>query len=392
MKLLPLIWLGMASAGLAGCFDAAAPASGPETEIPPASVTVAKVVYETITQWQEFTGRLEASETVELRPRVSGYINQVVFKEGSLVNKGDRLFVIDPRPFQLEVTRLQAELNSALAQRKLADNDLLRAQSLRKQKVIAIEQLEARQASLEQATALVESVRAQLATERLKLSFTEVTAPIDGRISNARVTAGNYVTAGETPLTILVSNHKMHAYFNADEPSFLRYQQQRPGVQGQRVVMKLTTDNQFQHEGRIDFVDNQVDPRTGTARFRATFDNINNLLTPGLFVRLRVAGTPLTTILIDDKAIATDLANKYVLVLKDDHTLEYRQVIPGGQYAGLRIILKGLSEGEKIVTNGLQRVFPGSKVIPESGQMLRPEVKQKYFSKLNPGSIKLTMN
>ena len=385
MKLLYLFWIGAACAGLAGCSGSTEPANTNPTEMPPTPVKVAEVLYETITVWQEFTGRLEAPETVAVRPRVSGYISKVAFKEGSAVAAGDLLFEIDPRPFQLEVSRLQAELKSALARQKLTSSDLQRAQRLRNQKAIAVEQLEARQADLEQARALVESVRAQLETERLKLSFTQVFAPIDGRTSNARVTAGNYVTEGETQLTTLVSMNKMHAYFNADEQTFLRLQKQHQLKRDNpdlKVVMKLTTDREYQHKGKIDFVDNQIDPQTGTMRFRASFDNASQQLTPGLFVRLGVAGSPLKAILIDDKTIATDLANQYVLVLGVDNTLEYRQVTPGGKYAGLRIIRDGLSAGEIIVTKGLQQAFPGSKVAPEEDSMVSDALKEQYFGKL----------
>lgn len=352
--------------GMLGCKETSAPAE-PVPDRQPVPVSVAEVVHATITEWQQFTGRLEAPDTVELRPRVSGYINQVVFEEGSLVSKGDLLFQIDPRPFQLEVARLQAELKSALARQKLANSDLKRAQSLRQQKAIAIEQLEARQADLEQAQASVESVRAELETERLKLSFTEVTAPITGRVSSARVSAGNYVTAGQTALTSLVSVDEMHAWFNTDEQAFLRYHQQQELASngGQQVLMKLTTDQDYPFTGKVDFIDNQVDPQTGTIRFRATFENSAKRLTPGLFVRLKVAGSRYATVLVDDQAIATDLSNKYVLVLMPDNTLEYRKVIAGDKHEGLRIIHDGLKKGETIVTKGLQRVFPGSKVAPE---------------------------
>lgn len=395
MKLRYLFWIGIANAGLAGCSGSTEPADAPTTEMPPTPVKVAEVLYETITVRQEFTGRLEASETVAVRPRVSGYISKVAFKEGSPVAAGDLLFEIDPRPFRLEVARLQADLKSAHARQKLTSSDLQRAQRLRSQKAIAVEELEARQADLEQARALVESVRAQLETERLKLSFTRVIAPIDGQASNARITAGNYVTEGETLLTTLVSMNEMHAYFNADERTYLRLQK---GQQLERdkpdlkVIMKLTTDREYLHNGQIDFIDNQINPQTGTMRFRALFDNTSQQLTPGLFVRLGVAGSPLKAILVDDKTIATDLANKYVLVLGTDNTLEYRQVTPGEKYAGLRIIHDGLNAGERIVTKGLQQVFPGSKVVPEEESMVSHELKEKYFGRLAFEARSLTRN
>jgi len=350
--------------------------ASPDT--PPTAVTVAEVVQQTITQWQEFTGRLQAPQTVEVRPRVSGYVNRVAFNEGSLVQQGQLLFEIDPRPLRLEQERLQAELISAQAGERLAASDLLRAQGLHRQKAIAVGQLEARVADLEQARARVASVQAELRAASLRLSFTRVIAPIAGRVSRARVSEGNYVTEGETALTTLVSANSMYAYFDADEQSFLRYQQlwdsDQQGLNSSpgKVRMQLINEDSYDHSGSIDFIDNQVNPQTGTIRFRAVFANPSKRLTPGLFVRLQVAGGERESVLIDDRAIATDLTNKYVLVLNSQDKLEYRRITIGSKYAGLRIVEEGLSAGEKIVVKGLQRVFPGSEVqaeiIPMAGE------------------------
>ena len=350
-------------------------------EMPPAQVTASKVIHETISEWREFTGRLEAPERVELRPRVSGYIDSVKFTEGALVEKGTVLFEIDPRPLQAEVNRLKADLESAQAREKLARNDLKRAQSLRKQRAIAVEQLESRSADLEQAQANVASIRAALASARLNLSFTKVSAPITGRVSNAQVTAGNYVNAGQTVLTSLVSKDKIHAFFDADEQTFLRY---KPLINSSedyskiRVLMQLANEEKYIHQGQINFIDNQVNPQTGTIRIRAVFDNTKNQFTPGLFARLKVGGSlRYQAILIDDRAVATDLSNKFVLVVNQDNVLEYRAVILGPKYGGLRVVLEGLNPEDTIVTKGLQRAFPGSTVAPTIEPMARGELEEQ---------------
>ncbi len=352
-----------------GCSPEVPEASSAPEQMPPAEVSVAEVLEQSIIQWQEFTGRLEAPESVELRPRVSGYIDQVRFTEGTLIAKGALLFSIDPRPFQAEVDKLEAELKSALARQKLAASDLKRAQRLRNQKAIAEEQLESRDADLEQARASVESTRATLQLARLNLSFTEVRAPISGRVSLAQVTTGNYVTAGQTVLTDIVSFDSIYAYFDADEQTFLGFQNSgradRPAADKQ-VLMQLAGETDFAYQGNIDFVDNRVNPQTGTIRMRAVFDNRDNRFTPGLFARLKIGSRePSTAILISDQAIGTDLSNKYVLVLNADETLDYRKITPGPKYNDLRVVLDGLKTGEIIVVKGLQRVFPGSKVVPQ---------------------------
>ena len=359
---------------LTACSREAPPAAHGGGEMPPMPVTVATVLHESISEWDEYTGRLEAPQTVELRPRVSGYIDKVLFTEGSIVKAGAPLFVIDSRQTQAEVNRLNAELKSAEARLKLADSDLTRAQSLRKQSAIAIEQVESRSADLEQAQANVESIKAALESARLNLSFSQVTAPISGKVSRAQVTAGNYVTAGQTPLTSLVSTDKVYAYFDIDEQSFLRYTSQN-NQSGKSVQLQLTNEQGYPHTGQIDFVDNQVNPQTGTIRVRAVFSNQDNVFTPGLFVRLRVVSSePYQAILIDDRAVSTDLNNKFVLVVGADNKLEYRSITLGPRVSGLRVVREGLQPGDTIVIKGLQRVYPGSQVQPEEAPMAEQQV------------------
>ncbi|OZG73189.1 efflux transporter periplasmic adaptor subunit [Hahella sp. CCB-MM4] len=366
--------LSLALLLLSACNESSPPPQTAGGKMPPMPVTVAKVLYETISEWDEYTGRLEAPQTVELRPRVSGYIDKVLFTEGSIVKQGDLLFLIDPRQYQAEVNRLNAELKSAEARLKLANSDLNRAQSLRKQSAIAIEQVEARSADLDQAQANVESIKAALDVAKLNLSFTRVTAPISGRVSRAQVTAGNYVSDGETELTSLVSMDKVYAYFDVDEQAYLRFHNQS-GQANRSVQMQLANEQGYPHVGKLDFVDNQVNPQTGTIRVRAVFENQNNQFTPGLFARLRlVSSDRYQAILINDRAVGTDLNNKFVLVLGEGNTLEYRAIKLGPKVSGLRVVRSGLNPDDKIVIKGLQRVFPGSQVQPEDAPMAEPEV------------------
>lgn len=368
---------------LTGC--GAPEASQATTQQPQAiSVDVAKVLYERITEWDEFTGRLQAPETVTLVPRVSGYVVKVNFIEGAMVEKGQLLFQIDPRPFAAEVERLKAQLQSAETAKRLANNDYQRANSLSKEQAISAEILDTRLANKQQAAATVASVKAALVKAELDLSFTQVVSPIKGKISNALITQGNYVNAGNSQLTKIVSTEKMHAYFDVDEQTYLNYVQTNKSDQtvtsvvneqnDKMIYMSLANEQTFAHIGVIDFVDNQVNQQTGTIRLRASFDNPNGLLLPGLFTRLRLSSSSsYQGILIDDKAIGTDLSNKYVLVVNEQNQLEYRSVQLGEKIHGLRIITSGLTQGEQIVVNGLQRVRPNMPISPNVVDMTSAE-------------------
>lgn len=342
------------------------------------TVDVAQVLYERVTEWDEFTGRLQAPQSVTLIPRVSGYIDMVNFKEGAIVHKGEVLFQIDASIFEAEVARLKADLASAMSAKQLADNDYQRAKKLFAHKAVSEELLDTRESNRRQTAAAVASVKAALMRAELDLAYTQVTAPIDGRVSYANVTAGNYVTAGQSVLTSLVSTDSMYAYFDVDEQTYLKYakltaQKKRidPRSGDNLVYMALANEQGYHHTGVVDFVDNAMDKQTGTIRVRATFSNEDNSLLPGLFARLRTAGSgAYEGILVDDKAIGTDLNNKFVLVVGDDGTLDYRGVTLGEKIQGLRIITQGLSPDDKIVVNGLQRVRPKMQIAPHMVDMI----------------------
>jgi multidrug efflux system membrane fusion protein len=340
-------------------------------------VDVAKVLYERITEWDQFTGRLQAPERVTLVPRVSGYIESINFKEGALVQKGDVLFTIDSSVFIAEYERLKAELTSAISANQLAKNDYARANKLFYQKAVSEELIDTRRSTMHQTAAAVASVNAALTRAQLNVEYTHVTAPITGRVSYANETAGNFVTAGQTHLTSLVSTSHMYAYFDIDEQSYLKYaalsfenKGQNPRLGNNAVVMALANETSFNHQGVIDFVDNAVDQQTGTIRVRANFANQDNQLLPGLFARISIAGSEsYQGILIDDKAIMTDLSNKFVLVVSDKNILEYRGVSLGAKLHGLRIITAGLSPNDTIVVNSLQKVRPNVTIEPNLTDM-----------------------
>jgi multidrug efflux system membrane fusion protein len=345
-------------------------------QAPPADpqVTVAAVVSRDVTEWDEFTGRLEAVNTVAIRPRVSGYVSTVRFVEGALVRTGDLLFQIDPRPFQAEVDRLRAELVRARATVTRAQSERQRADRLSAENAMSHEERERRASFADEAAAQVAAVEAALRAAELNLEFTRVTAPISGRVGRAIVTPGNLVSSGPgeaTLMTTLVSVDPIYAAFDADEQTFLRYgggaqRSARKDGDAWPIHMALSSDQDFPREGRLTFLDNQLDPETGTIRGRAVFGNPGGELTPGLFVRLRLSGGgKKTSTLVQDRAIGTDLDKRFVLVVDGESTVQYRAVTLGPLVDGLRVVRTGLVEGERVVVNGLQRVRPGVKVQAE---------------------------
>ncbi|WP_339900927.1 efflux RND transporter periplasmic adaptor subunit [Paraglaciecola polaris] len=375
-----IIFSGITSLVLVACGNTE-PTKQPSAPIDP-QVSVARVVNERITEWDEFTGRLQAPQTVTLIPRVSGYIENVLFEEGAVVGKGDVLFQIDPRAFKAEVDRLKAELQSAESAFIQAQNDFTRAETLSEQRAVSIEILDGRLARKQQTSATVASVSAALALAELDLSYTQVTAPISGRASYALITEGNFVTAGQSALTSLVSMDKMYAYFDVDEQTYLKYAQLAESgkrsdtrdVAANPVYMALASEINFEHIGNVDFVDNAVNQQTGTIRIRATFPNHDHALLPGLFARVKLTGSnSYQGILIDEKAIGTDLNRKFVLVVDQDNQLEYRNVVLGEKINGLRIITDGLTPTDSIVVNGLQRVRPKMKIQPKLVDMTSQE-------------------
>ncbi|WP_296593266.1 efflux RND transporter periplasmic adaptor subunit [Methylophaga sp.] len=359
------------------------PQAANQAEAPTApEVSVAQVVSERITEWDEFTGRLQAPETVNLVPRVSGYIEQVHFNEGALVNKGDLLVQIEPQPFAAEVARLKADLQSAQSALVLAETEYNRAEKLSSARAISDELLDTRLARKQQAAASVASVKAALHRAELDLSYTSITAPISGRVSYAQITAGNFVNAGQSQLTSLVSTDKMYAYFDVDEQSYLKYlrlteagkRADTRDAKANPVYMALADDSGYQHIGNIDFVDNSINQQTGSIRIRASFPNTDDQLLPGLFARIKLVGSDsYQGILIDEKAIGTDLNNKFVLVVNAENQLEYRGIKLGEKVNGLRIVREGLTATDKIVVNGLQRVMPNIQIKPKLVDMATNE-------------------
>lgn len=344
-------------------------------QMPAPKVSVAEVIEQPLNEWDEFTGRLEAPESVEIRPRVSGFIDRVAFAEGSLVKKGDLLFQIDPRPFEAEVKRLQAQLQQARASQARTTSEARRGERLRKSNAISAELADARTSAAAEAQAAVAGIQAELDNARLNLSFTRVTAPIDGRVSRAEITEGNLVNAGQSLLTTLVSTDKVYAYFDADERVFLKYLDLARQAGGDArdaspVYLGLSNEDGHPHLGQLDFLDNQVNPQTGTIRGRAVFDNADGRFTPGLYARLKLVGSAAyDATLIQDVAVGTDLGKKFVLVLGSDNTVAYRPIELGPKIEGLRIVRSGLAKGEKIVVNGLQRALPGAIVDPQDVPM-----------------------
>jgi multidrug efflux system membrane fusion protein len=351
----------------------------PEATVAPAAakVNVAKVIEQPINEWDEVTARLEAPETVQVRPRVSGQIDSVAFTDGEMVKKGDLLFQIDPRPFEAEVHRLEAQLQQSKAAALRSTNEAQRGERLRTNNAISAELADSRTTTAQESKAAVAGIQAQLDLARLNLSFTRVTAPITGRVSRAEITTGNIVTADQTILTSLVSTDKVYAYFDADERVFLKYNQlARDGKRGATtpVYMGLSNEAENPHLGQMNFVDNQVNPRTGTIRGRAVFDNSKGEYTPGLYARLKLVGSAsYSAMLIKDEAVGTDLGKKFVLVVDKDNKAIYRSVELGPKLEGLRIVRSGLGKDDRIVVTGLQRVRPGSPVDPQDTPMASAE-------------------
>jgi membrane fusion protein, multidrug efflux system len=337
------------------------PAANAAKSPPAAQVTVAEVIHRPLRDWSEFTGRLEAVQSVEIRPRVSGYIDRIGFEEGVRVKKGQILFRIDPRPFRAEAERQLAARTRALSELDLAKANHARAQRLIGENAISREEFERLSSADAVAASDLAAASAALDAAKLNLEFTEVRAPIDGRVSRALITQGNLVSS-DSLLTTIVSDDPVYASFDADEQTFLRYSRNVANrVAGEDpVYMGLTDEKDFPHRGRLNFVDNQVDRKTGTIRARAVFANPDGIYTPGLFVRIRLVGRDTRdAVLIEDRAVGTDLGKKFVFVLKSDSTVDYRGVSLGADVDGLRVVDSGLRVGEVIVINGLQRVRPG---------------------------------
>jgi multidrug efflux system membrane fusion protein len=344
---------------------------------PPPPVTIAKPVQKEIVEWDEYTGRTDAVESVNVTPRVSGYIDNITFRAGDLVNKGDLLFVIDPRPYQAALDQASAQLRQAEANQQLQDANFARQDKLRQTGVIAKEDFDTALSKKNQAAAEVLADQAAVELAKLNLSFTQVTSPIVGRIGREQVTVGNLVQADSTLLTNVVSVDPIYAYFNVDERSVLKYQQQvREGRLADArhaevpVYLQVQNEKGFPHQGVIDFVNNQFNSSTGTLQLRGLFPNATGFLFPGAFVRIRVAGSPRhQALLITDRAVGTDQGTKYVLVVGPENVVAVRPVELGPEVDGLRVVRNGLKGDEQIIINGLVNAKPGSKVSPQPGDM-----------------------
>jgi multidrug efflux system membrane fusion protein len=380
----------VAGAGAGGYYvlrSNGAQANAPAAKAPPAMpVSVASVEQRDIALWDEFSGRLEAVERVEVRSRVAGAVQSVHFREGALVKQGDLLITIDPAPFAAEVDRAQAQVEAAQARVLLTKSDFERGEQLSGSRIISQRDLDQRLNASREAEANLAAARAALQTNKLNLGYTEVRAPVTGRVGRLEITVGNLVAAGPTApvLTTLVSVNPIYASFNADEEVVSRALKNlseagaAADVSSIPVRMNTTTSNQTV-EGRLQLIDNQVDTRSGTVRVRAVFDNANGSLMPGQFARLQM-GQPKAepALAISERAIGTDQNKRYVMVVGADNKAEYREIALGAALAdGLRVITNGLKAGERIVVNGLQRVRPGAVVAPQTVSMNPQQAQQQ---------------
>ncbi len=349
--------------------------SGSTEPPPPPEVSVATPLIREVTDWDEFTGRLAAVEQVQVRARVSGYLQAVKFKEGGYVQAGDSLFVIDPRPAQALLNEATAQLSQAKARLELASNDQQRAERLFKSKSISAEVLDARTQEKVEAAAAVEAAQAKVESVRLELEFTDVKAPISGRIGRALVTEGNLISGGNenaTLLTTIVSLDPIHAYFTGNERAYLRYLRlDKAGGRSSShyapnpARLRLADEQDYVHQGHVDFLDNHLDEATGTVQARAIFANPDGLLVPGMFADIQLMGEgPYSALLIPDAAIGADQSQQFVYVLDEDNKTHRRLVEPGRMEQGLRIIRQGLQPEDRVVVSGLQRVRDGVVVTP----------------------------
>jgi len=341
------------------------------TAPPAADVDIATVVSQSIIDYQDYSGRIEAIDNVEIRPQVAGTIVAVHFKDGATVRKGDLLFTIDPRPYQAEVDRAAAQLASAESRSGYAATDWARAQRLLTDNAIAKRDYDEAQNANREAGAAVKAARAALEAAQINLGYTAITAPVSGRVSHAELTVGNVVSTGANApvMTTLVSMSPIYASFDVDEQTYLRFLSHDSKVTVP-VSIGLANESGYSRQGVIDSVDNRLDTSSGTIRVRARFDNPDGVLVPGLYVRARVGGgQPHQAVLVSDAAIQTDQDKKFVLLVDSENKVQYREVKVGDQHQGLRVITGGLQPGDRIVVNGIQRVRPGDPVKPNLVRM-----------------------
>jgi RND family efflux transporter MFP subunit len=339
---------------------------------PPASVTVSKPLVKTVTTYGEFTGTTEAKESVEIRPRVEGYLKKILFTPSSYVKEGDLLFVIDPRPYEAKLKEAQAELLVRRAELELAKTTLTRKENAYKDRAVSeVDVIEAR-TKKEQADAQVESAKASVETAQLNLNYTHITAPINGRIDRSLVDKGNLVGAGTpTLLATIVNDDPMYAYFTVSERDLLYYQEHSKAKEfsldtKQKAFLGLSNQADYPYKGNIDYVDNRLQATSGTMQVRAVFDNENHWLLPGLFARISVPlGQEENALLVPDQALGVDQQGEYVLVVTKDNKVEYRSVTTGILDNGMRVIADGLEADDRVIVKGLQKARPGAEVTPK---------------------------
>jgi multidrug efflux system membrane fusion protein len=362
-----------AAAILAACGDGRGDAKAQAGPPPPPPVSVAAAIEKEVIESDEFPGRVEAIEQVEVRARINGYLQSAHFKPGAEVKKGDLLFTIDPRPFEAQVAAAESQIASTRAQLELARTELARNEQMWADRATSKREFDDAATRVRTLEAQLRANEAALTTVRLNLSYTRIVAPISGRVSKAEITPGNLIQ-GEMPpspvLTTVVSVNPVYVSFQADESAYLKY------IAGSRsgalaVAVGLADEDGFPHPGKLEFVDNRVDPASGTVRMRATVDNSKGRFTPGLFARVRLGDSarPRKAVLVADRAIGTDQSKRFVLVVGAENKAEYREVRIGRLADGLRVIESGLKPGEVIVVNGLQRVRPGAPVTPQTVPM-----------------------
>jgi membrane fusion protein, multidrug efflux system len=361
---------------LASSFTFTGCKSAPDKKaVSPVAVEVAAVVPKPIRLSDEFNGRVASINSVEVRARVTGYVDKVAYREGDSVKQGDLLFIIDPRPYRDALESAKASLERERAAAAFAGIQSKRAQALNASKAISMEEYQNRDSDLSQSTARVHEAEAAVATAELNLSFTEVRSPVDGRTSRAQLTRGNLAQADQTVLTTVVSQNPLYVYFDCDEQSYLRFQgrvHRGNGVSSANPVrVALADETGFPHVGRIDFLDNEVNPSTGTIRARVILPNPDHLFTPGLYARVQLESTgTVQALLVDDKAILTDQDQKYVYVVGLGNVAQRKDVVTGSMTNGLRLIQSGLAPGDRVVVSGLQQIyFPGAPITPKDVDM-----------------------
>jgi multidrug efflux system membrane fusion protein len=362
--------IAAASFVLAGCQSRA---DTPPGGFGPPPVSVAPAVQRQVQQFDEFTGRLEAPESVDVRPRVTGYIKKVHFTDGQEVKQGDLLFTIDPDPYVAELARAQAQLSAARTSVELARRDEERARKLIDVKAISTQEYDQLTSGSKNAQSNVEAAEAAVQSAQLNVGYTQIRAPIAGRVSRANPTAtvGNLVNVGDPVLTTIVSQDKVYAYFDAGEDAYLRYVHSVKAAEAAHrrpnpVLMGLADEQGYPHRGVLDFVDNRLNPQTGAMRTRAVFDNSDRRFTPGLFARIKLLGSgTYPAVLTPEQAIGTDQTKKFVLVIGQNNTAQFREVQLGSLVDGMRVVTSGLFPGDLVVVDGLQRVRPGAPVSPE---------------------------